>query len=72
VSLRVPAAYEVCQALIAGGVVGDFRAPEFLRLGVTPLYLRYVDVWDALQRLRTVLATRAWTDPRFARRGTVT
>lgn len=72
VSLRVPAAYEVCQALIAGGVVGDFRAPEFLRLGVTPLYLRYVDVWDALQRLHTVLATQAWTDPRFARRGTVT
>lgn len=72
VSLSLPHAYEVCQALIARGVIGDFRAPDLLRLGVTPLYLRYVDVWDALEHLRDVLATEAWAEPRFAVRSTVT
>ncbi len=72
VSLSLPRAYEVCQALIARGVIGDFRAPNFLRLGMTPLYLRYVDVWTAMEQLRDVLATDAWADPRFAARSTVT
>lgn len=67
VALRMPAAYEVTQALIARGVVGDFRAPDLLRLGFTPLYLRHVDVWDALVVLRDVLAREAWRDPAYAR-----
>ena len=45
------------QALIARGVVGDFRAPDLVRFAFTPLYLRYVDVWDAVARLGDVLST---------------
>jgi len=72
VSLRFPHAYEVTQALIARGVIGDFRAPDLVRLGFTPLYLRYVDVWDALEILGDVLDTEAWRDERYATRAAVT
>ena len=72
VSLRMPHAYAVCQALIARGVIGDFRAPDLLRLGVAALYVRHVDVWDALDDLRDVLETRAWDDPAFHEVATVT
>lgn len=72
VALRVPHAYAVCQALIGRGVVGDFRSPDVLRLGFAPLYLRYVEVWDAMATLADVLATRAWAAPEFSRRATVT
>jgi kynureninase len=67
VSLRVPSAYEVTQALIACGVIGDFRAPDVLRLGLAPLYLRYADVWHAMDVLREVLDSKAYDDPRFGR-----
>jgi kynureninase len=72
VSLRLPHAYEVTQALIAQGVVGDFRAPDLLRLGFAPLYLRFVDVWDAMSTLEAVLDGDAWRDPAFAERAAVT
>ena len=72
VSLRLPHAYELCQALIARGVVGDFRAPDLLRLGCTPLYLSHVEVWDAMVELKDVLATKAWQDPAYAQRAIVT
>lgn len=72
VALRHPGGYAVTSALIERGVIGDFRAPDLLRFGFTPLYLRYVDVWDAVQELRDVLDTRSWQDPRYANRGTVT
>jgi kynureninase len=72
VSLRLPHAYEVTQALIARGVVGDFRAPDLLRLGFAPLYLRHVDVWDAMATLAAVLAEEAWRDPAYAIRAAVT
>jgi kynureninase len=64
--------YPMMQALIARGVIGDFRAPDILRFGLTPLYTRYVDVWDAVDRLRLVLDTGAWRDPKFAVRAAVT
>ncbi|MPQ97374.1 kynureninase [Modestobacter sp. I12A-02628] len=59
VSLAHPHAWQLTQALIARGVVPDFRTPDRLRLGPAPLYTRFVDVWDAMERLRDVLATGA-------------
>ena len=64
--------YPMMQALIARGVVGDFRAPDILRFGFTPLYTRFVDVWDAVDRFREVLERGEWRDPRFAVRAAVT
>jgi kynureninase len=64
--------YAIMQALIARGVIGDFRAPDILRFGFTPLYTRFVDVWDAVDRFQHVLASGEWRDPRFAVRGIVT
>ncbi|MCP3707386.1 kynureninase [Paraburkholderia sp. CNPSo 3274] len=72
VSFEHPHGYEVMQALIARGVIGDYREPRVLRFGFTPLYLRYVDVWDAVETLRDVLATESWRKPEFAERGAVT
>ena len=72
ISLAHPEAYPVMQALIARGVVGDFRAPDVLRFGLAPLYLRHVDVWDAVEVLRDVLDTGSWADDRFRRRLAVT
>ena len=70
VSLRMPSAYEVTQALIARQIVGDFRAPDLLRLGFAPLYLRFTDVWQAMEQLLDVLETRAYADPAYRRAAT--
>ena len=67
ISLRVAHAYELSRALVARGVTGDFRTPDVLRLGMAPQYLRYVDVWDAMEILFEVLAAEAHLDPAFAR-----
>jgi kynureninase len=72
VSLRVQHAYEVCQALIARGVVGDFRAPDLLRLGFGPLYLSHTEVLSAMLAVHDVLAEQAWRDPAFSVRAAVT
>jgi kynureninase len=64
--------YAVMQALIARGVVGDFRAPDLIRFGFSPLYIRHVDVWDAAETLRDVLVTGAWRRPEFQHRAAVT
>jgi kynureninase len=65
------------QALIGRGVVGDYRPadpgePGILRFGFAPLYVRFVDVWDAVEALREVLATRAWEQSQFMVRRAVT
>ncbi len=72
ISYAHPEAYPVMQALIARGVIGDVRAPDILRFGLTPLSLRHVDVWDAVAALRDVLATDAWRAPEFQVRRKVT
>ena len=72
VALRHPDGYRVVRALIDRGVVGDFRSPDIVRLGLAPLYLRHVDVWDAVETLREVLATRAHDRPEYAVRAAVT
>ena len=53
-------AYPVMQALIARGVIGDFRAPDILRFGITPLYTRFVDLWAAAAALRLVMVRGEW------------
>ncbi|SFP88993.1 kynureninase [Sphingomonas rubra] len=72
ISFRVPHAFELTQALIARGVIGDFRAPDVLRLGLTPLYLSHEDVWRAGELLREIIADETWRDPRYAERLAVT
>ena len=64
--------YAMMQALIARGVIGDFRAPDILRFGFTPLYLRFVDVWDAVEHLVQVLEHSEWQQARFQVRSAVT
>lgn len=64
--------YEVVQALIDRGIIGDFRAPDIMRFGFTPLYLRYRDVLDAAKALADILRSGAWREPRFAIRSLVT
>jgi kynureninase len=64
--------YQIMQALIARGVIGDFRAPDILRFGFTPLYTRFVDVWDAVARLEQVMTSGEWREPRFNVRAAVT
>jgi kynureninase len=72
VSVRHPQGYAVMQALIGRGVIGDYREPEVLRFGVTPLYVGYADIWDAVETLRDILDTRAWDKPEHFLRATVT
>lgn len=72
VSYRHPEGYAVMQALIARGVIGDYREPEVLRFGITPLYLRHVDVWDAVETLRDILDSGSWDQPQFQQRHAVT
>lgn len=72
VSVRHAEGYAVVQALIARGVIADFRAPDAMRFGVSPLFVRYVDVWDAMDALADVLASGAWDTPEFKKRAAVT
>ena len=77
---RKTGAYAIVQALIARGVIGDFRAgdgdagkhPDILRFGFTPLYIGFEDVWDAVEHLRQVLQTAEWQKPEFNQKNVVT
>lgn len=74
---RNEGAYAIVQALIARGVIGDYRAgdaqmPDILRFGFTPLYLGFEDVWHAVEHLVQVLATEEWKRPEFNRKHAVT
>ena len=72
VSFAHPDGYALVQALIARGVVGDFRDPDIARFGFSPLFLRHVDVWDAVEILREVLGARTYERPEFRTRAAVT
>jgi len=72
ISFVHPHAFEICQALIAADVIGDFRAPDVVRFGLTPLYLGFEDIWVGVDRLAKIMASESWKDPKFAVRGKVT
>jgi kynureninase len=69
---RADGACAIMQALIARDVIGDFRSPDILRFGLTPLYTRFADVWDAVEHLRQVLESGEWRETRFSRSAAVT
>jgi kynureninase len=72
ISYRHEHAFEICQALIEAEVIGDFRSPDVVRFGITPLYLSYEDIWTAVDRLAQILSSGSWRDSRFSVRGKVT
>lgn len=72
VSFEHPEGYAVIQALIDRGVIGDYREPRIMRFGFTPLYTRFVDVWDAAETLGEVLDSGVWREERFMTRKQVT
>jgi kynureninase len=69
---RHPHAYAICQALISEGVIGDFRAPDILRLGFSPLYLQYEDVWHSVNVLANIMEAERWQDTKFSQISRVT
>ena len=71
-SFRHRDAYAICQALIARGVIGDFRDPDVLRLGFAPAYLSFADVADAARHLAQVLTSGEWQASEFSQRAVVT
>jgi kynureninase len=72
VAFAHPHGYAIMQALIERGVIGDFRAPDVLRFGLAPLYVRYVDIWDAVELLRAVMGDETWRAARFQQQRAVT
>ena len=72
VSFRFEEGYAAMQALIAEGVIGDFRAPDLMRFGITPLYINEADIISAARRLEVVLKHRKWDRPDFKKRAKVT
>ena len=71
-SFRHPDAYAICQALIARGVIGDFRDPDILRLGFAPAYLRFEDMAEAVRHLSEVLESGEWRRDEYRERAAVT
>ena len=72
VSFAHPNGYAVVQALIARGVIGDFRAPDLMRFGFAPLYNSFAEVWRAAEIIGEVIASGEWDQPRFRERAKVT
>lgn len=72
VAFAHPQAYEMMQALKARDVIGDFRAPDIMRFGLTPLYLSFADIAEAVERLRIICIEREWDRPEYRERASVT
>jgi kynureninase len=72
VSLRFGEGYAVMQAMISKGVIGDFRAPDIMRFGFSPLYSTYTEVWDGAEVLRRCVESEPWREERFTIRAAVT
>jgi kynureninase len=72
VSFRHPEGYAIMQALIAHKVIGDFRAPDILRFGFTPLYTSMEDVSSAVLVLADVMEKQLWDRPEYKKRARVT
>ena len=72
ISFRHPQGYAIMQAVIAAKVIGDFRAPDILRFGFTPLYIGEAEVLTAAQTLEAVMREERWRAPEFNRRKAVT
>jgi kynureninase len=69
---RKEGSYAIVQALIARGVIGDFRAPDIARFGFTPMYTSFEDVWNAVEHLAQVIGREEWRRPEFNRKNAVT
>ena len=72
VSITHPQGFAIMSALIARGIIGDYREPEVLRFGLTPLYIGFTEVWDTVEALRDILDNRLWDAPEHKVRGAVT
>lgn len=72
VAFAHPEGYAIMQALIDRGVIGDFRAPDILRFGFAPLYVRFTDVWDSVDCLKDIMDNRTWDQPKYHERHAVT
>jgi kynureninase len=72
ISYAHPHAYPIVQALIGRGVVGDFRAPDVLRFGLTPLYTAFAEIAVAVDTIAAVMDERAWDRAEFKVRSAVT
>ena len=65
-------AYPIMQSLISSGVIGDYREPNILRVGISPLYMRYEDVWNAIMHLKKIMKSNEWDSSNFMVRNYVT
>ena len=72
VSFSFEYAYELVQALIERGVVGDFRSPNIMRFGLAPLFNQFTEVWKAVQIIKQCVHDRVWCDPKYVQRKAVT